>query len=183
MTAQLLFIQGGGPGVHDEWDNELVASLERELGPDWGVRYPRMPHEDDPKYATWKLAIKQEIAELDNGAVLVGHSVGGTILVNALAERAADRHIGALILLAAPFVGEGGWPSDEFTTPPDLGAKLPKDMPVHIFHGDKDKTAPPAHAGLYERAVPQACVHRLTGRDHQLGNDLGEVAATIKSLE
>ena len=42
-----------------------------------------------------------------------------------------------------------------------------------------DDTVPPAHADLYARAMPQAQVHRLPGRDHQLNNDLGEVASAI----
>lgn len=29
---QVLFIQGGGAGTHDEWDGKLVESLRRELG-------------------------------------------------------------------------------------------------------------------------------------------------------
>jgi hypothetical protein len=45
-----LFIQGGGAGSHDEWENKLVDSLRRELGPDYDVRYPRMPKEADPSY-------------------------------------------------------------------------------------------------------------------------------------
>ena len=47
-TRQVLFIQGGGAGVHDEWDDKLVDSLRRELGDGYEVRYPRMPAEDDP---------------------------------------------------------------------------------------------------------------------------------------
>jgi len=43
MTHQVLFIHGSGEGAHDKWDNRLVESLERELGPDYAVRYPRMP--------------------------------------------------------------------------------------------------------------------------------------------
>jgi len=30
--------------------------------------------------------------------------------------------------------------------------------------------------------IPQAQVHRLAGRDHQLGNDLAEVARVIRAL-
>ena len=86
VKRQLLFIQGGGAGVHDEWDDKLVESLRRELGPDYEIRYPRMPNEDDPRYAAWKTAIERELAALDDGAILVGHSIGATILVNALAE-------------------------------------------------------------------------------------------------
>ena len=86
-------------------------------------------------------------------------------------------------MVAAPVVGEGGWPDDDFTTPADLGARLPDGVPVHVFHGDDDDTAPPAHADLYARAIPRARVHRLPGRDHQLGNDLREVAAAIAPIE
>mgnify|MGYP003472432108 CR=1 FL=1 len=52
-------------------------------------------------------------------------------------------------------------------------------MPVHVFHGLEDETAPPAHADLYATVIPQAQVHRLPGRDHQLNDDLGEVAEAI----
>ena len=57
MTTQILFIQGGGKGVHDEWDDKIVDSLERELGADYAIRYPRMPHEGDPKYEDWRATL------------------------------------------------------------------------------------------------------------------------------
>lgn len=179
-TGQILFIQGGGAGTHDEWDNELVDSLRRELGDGYEVRYPRMPDEDDPRYATWSAAIRREIAALDGGAVVAGHSVGGTILINALAERPPERKLRAIVLIAAPFVGAGGWPGDEFELPHNLGARLQQGVPVHVFHGLQDDTAPPSHADLYARVIPQAQLHRLPRRDHQLDNDLSEVAKVIR---
>jgi pimeloyl-ACP methyl ester carboxylesterase len=183
MKRQLLFVQGGGAGVHDEWDNKLVESLRRELGPDYEIRYPRMPNEGDPNYAAWKATLEREFAALNHGAILVGHSVGGTILVNTLAEQSSKAEYGAILLIAAPFVGEGGWPAGDLNTPRDLGARLPRGVPVHLYHGLDDETAPPLHVALYARAVPQARVHRLPDRDHQLNNDLREVAAAIKCLE
>ena len=179
---QILFIQGGGADVHDAWDNKLVASLKRELGEGFEVRYPRMPDEDEPRFAKWKPAIAREIAGLDEGAVLIGHSIGGTMLVHALAEQPAPHPPAAIILIAAPFVGEGGWPSDEIEAKPDIGARLPAGVPVHLFHGSEDDTAPPSHAELYAEAIPQAEVHRLQGRDHQLNNDLKEVAEVVRGL-
>jgi predicted alpha/beta hydrolase family esterase len=181
LTAarQILFIQGGGAGVHDEWDDKLVASLMRELEDGHEVRYPRLPEEGDPNYARWSAAIRREIADLDGGAVLVGHSIGATILINALAEESPARRLGAIVLISAPFVGEGGWPGDEFELASDLGARLPQGVPILVFHGLEDETALPSHADLYARAIPQAQVHRLAGRDHQLNNDLSEVAREI----
>jgi len=180
--AQLLFVQGGGARTHDEWDDKLVDSLQREL-PSFEIRYPRMPNEDDPAFAAWKTALEKEFAKLDDGAIVVGHSIGGTILINALAQTPKKPRLRAIFLVAAPFVGEGGWPSEDIDPAPDLGARLPKNVPVHIYHGLADETAPPSHAELYARAIPQANVHLMPHRDHQLNNDLNEVAAAILSLE
>ncbi|MEV0530541.1 alpha/beta fold hydrolase [Kitasatospora sp. NPDC050463] len=178
-AQQILFIQGGGAGTHDDWDDKLVDSLRRALGGGYEVRYPRMPDEGEPGYAQWGRAIRRELADLADGAVVAGHSVGGTILVHALAEQPPERTLAAIVLIAAPFVGRGGWPGEEFELPGDLGARLPRDVPVHVFHGLDDETAPPSHADLYARAIPQAQLHRLPGRDHQLNDDLRAVAEAI----
>ena len=178
-TRPVLFVQGGGAGAHDEWDDKLVGSLRRRLGNGYEVRYPRMPDEDEPTYSRWSAAIRRELAVVTDGAVVVGHSVGGTILVNTLAERPPERDLRAIVLIAAPFVGVGGWPSDEFESPHDLGARLPPGVPVHVFQGLQDMTTPPSHADLYARAIPQAQLHLLPGRDHQLNDDLSEVVGVM----
>jgi hypothetical protein len=182
MTKQILFIQGGGAGVHDEWDSKLVTSLTRELGPGYDLRYPRMPEEADPSYPRWKTALEKEIAALEDGPVLVGHSVGATILINALAERAPERKLAGVFLISAPFIGAGGWPSEDIQPKRDLGARLPQATPIYLYHGSGDETAPCAHADLYKKVIPQARVRKLEGRDHQLNDDLSEVAADIRSI-
>ena len=182
MTKQILFIQGGGAGTHDNWDDKLVASLTRELGKGYEIRYPRMPDEQAPSYPVWKTALQREIAALGEAAILVGHSVGGTILINTLAERAPERSLAGVILISAPFVGPGGWPGEDIEPRADLGARLPPATPIYLYHGSKDDTAPCAHVDLYQQAIPQARVRKLEGRDHQLNDDLSEVAVDIKSL-
>jgi predicted alpha/beta hydrolase family esterase len=178
---QVLFVQGGGADVHDQWDNKLVDSLKRELGSNYEIRYPRMPNESDPQYADWKRALEQEIESMDDDAIVVGHSIGGTMLVNVLAVSSFKAKLGAVFLVSAPFVGEGGWPSEELKSPMDLGAKLPEGIPIHVYHGLRDEAVPPQHADLYKRAIPQAEVHRVADRDHQFNNDLKEVAEAIKT--
>jgi predicted alpha/beta hydrolase family esterase len=180
MRRQVLFIQGGGEGAHDEWDQKLVDSLARELGPNYEIRYPRMPEEADPSYSRWKEALGQEFARLPDTAILVGHSIGATILISALAEQPGVA-AGGVFLLAAPFVGEGGWPSQDIKPMTDLGQRLTTRFPVYFYHGCEDDTAPFGHADLYEKAVPRAVVRRLMGRDHQLNNETAEIAADIRT--
>jgi predicted alpha/beta hydrolase family esterase len=179
---QLLFVQGGGEGTHDEWDDKLVASLDRELGQGYDLHYPRMPREDDPSFPRWKPALERELEQLAAGAVLVGHSIGGTILLKLLSETPPPPELLGIFLVAAPFVGEAGWSVDALQLPRDLGARLPQSTPLHFYHGLADEIAPPEHLELFARAVPQAHVHRLPDRDHQLNDDLREVAQTILSL-
>ncbi|HEX3005813.1 MAG TPA: hypothetical protein VHO27_16485 [Angustibacter sp.] len=181
MVREVLFVQGGGAGVHDAWDAALCESLRRELGAGYDVRYPRMPDEDDPSATTWGPAIRRELTALDDGAVVVGHSVGGLLLVHELVEHPPLRALAAGVLGAAPYVGPGGWPATGLELPGDLGARLPPGAAVHVVHGLADATVPPDHADLYARAIPQAQVHRLSGRDHQLGDDLSEVATAIRA--
>jgi predicted alpha/beta hydrolase family esterase len=179
---QVLLVQGGGEGVHDHWDNKIFESLERELGPHYEVRYPRMPHEADPKVASWKAALERQFARLDDGAILVGHSIGGTILIRALADDPPELAVGGVFLVAAPFVGPGGWPSEDIEPLSDVGGKLPEETPIHLYHGSKDETAPVEHVQLYAQAIPHAVVRELAGRDHQLNNDMSDVAADIRRL-
>jgi pimeloyl-ACP methyl ester carboxylesterase len=182
MKRQVLFVQGGGARAHDEWDDKLVDSLTRELGPSFEVRYPCMPNEDDPNYATWKAALQKEYVKLKDGAIVVGHSIGATIMINALAEHPPQRELGAIFLVSAPFVGEGGWKPDDWQPQRKLGEELPRGVPVFVYQGLADETAPPSHADLYAKAIPQAHLFRLPGRNHQLNDDLKEIAAAIKEL-
>lgn len=178
---QVLFIQGAGEDVHDGWDRRMVDHLTRLLGDVGDVRYPRMPGEDDPSYDTWSRTVRHEFAALNDGAALVGHSAGGTILLATLAETSAKHAFRSIIVIAAPFLGAGGWSGAGIEFSPDFGARLPTGVPVHVFHGMDDQEVPPSHADLYAKAIPQAHVHRLPGRDHQLNNDLSEIATTITS--
>jgi pimeloyl-ACP methyl ester carboxylesterase len=141
-----------------------------------------MPHEADPQMRTWRPALKAVLAALRPGAVVVGHSVGGTILIHALADGLPAPVLGAIVLLAAPFIGEGGWSSEEIAPRPDLAARLPAAAPVLLYHGEADAEVPVAHVERYAAAIPWARVCRLSGRDHQLNNDLSEVARDIRAL-
>ena len=103
------------------------------------------------------------------------------MLINLLAEQTVKLRPGAIILIAAPFIGEGGWTSEDIPQQSDF-ARLPRDVPVVLYHGSEDEIVPCAHVRLYGDAIPMAQPRLLNGRDHQLNNDVSELSADIREL-
>lgn len=176
---KVLFVQGAGARTHDEW-GVRVDDLRARLGDGWEVRYPQMPEAGSPSHRGWAPVVRDELLALGDGVVAVGHSFGGSVLAGVLAEPSAPP-VRLLVLVAAPWFGEGGWPTWDGGVPADVARRLPRDLPVVVVHGDADEVVEPAHATRYAAAVPHAAVHVLPGRDHQLSDDLSEVAELVLS--
>jgi predicted alpha/beta hydrolase family esterase len=183
MSAQVLFVQGGGRDVYDAWDGKLVTSLKKELGRGYKVHYPRMPDEANPAPEAWKRAIVRELRKLGDEVIVVGHSVGAAILLDYLADARRESPPAAVFLIAIPFIGDKGWPSEDLRSTKDASTRLPDGVPFYIYHGTADQIVPVSHLGMLMKALPGALVRRLEGRDHQLNDDLSDVAQDIKCLK
>ncbi len=180
MKKNVLFIQGGGEGAY-EADKKLAASLQEGLGSAYQVHYPMMPNEADPAYETYKTQIANEFASLKGQIALVGHSMGGTVLLHYLTEEKVEKPIAGIFLIAAPYWTAEDW-FDEHKLQNNLAPPLHKMPPVFFYHSRDDPVVPFAHMALYAAKLPQATIHEFDGRGHQFHNDLSEVAADIFSL-
>jgi uncharacterized protein len=181
MPRQVLFIHGGGGGAY-EADAKLAESLRRELGPDYSVRYPEMPDEEEPDYETWKKFMTRELASMGKAPVLVGHSIGASVMIRMLAE-GKTRGLGGAFLVAAPFWHDHKvWRWPEVELPKDAAENLKDGAPLFFYHGIADETVPVEHMALYAKVAPHASFRRLKGRNHQLNEDMSEVARDIAQL-
>lgn len=182
MGNPVLFIQGGGEGAF-EADRKLAASLRNHLGPGHVVRYPQMPDEDEADYEAWTRAIADELAALGDGAVLVGHSIGGSVVLRAVVDGRVGKGLAGLFAVSAPFWHDHDfWRWPEASLPDDAAARIPAGLPLFLYHGLADEFVPVSHVDMYAGALPQAVVRRLEGRNHQLNDDLGAVARDIVAL-
>lgn len=183
MANQVLFIQGGGSeGAYDE-DARLVASLRETLGAEYVVRYPKMPSEAEPDYESWKNAIAGELAAMGSGAILIGHSIGASVIIRAVVDGGIEQSLAGVFLLAAPFwYDHHFWRWDEVKLPGNAAERIPNRLPVFLYHGRQDEFVPFSHVEMYAQALPQATVRGLDGRNHQLNDDLMEVAQDIMLL-
>lgn len=182
MTIKVLFIQGGGEDAH-VWDAKLARSLEEKLGRGYTVNFPKMPNEADPNYRAWKRRILGELKALGDGTVLVGHSIGGSMVMKMLADGEIAERLAGVFIIAAPFVHEReGWQWKEAELPAHPAAKLPEDTSLFLYHGREDEEVPFSHLALYEKTFPHAVSRALSGRNHQMNDDLAEVAEDIRKL-
>ncbi len=152
MKRHVLFIHGGGEKVH-EADKKLAASLRDALGTSYDVRYPEMPAADRPGYETWKGQVAKELAALDGKVILVGHSLGASVLLKYLSEEEVEKPVAGLFLVAAPYWGVEDWEVGEYSLQEDFASKIPKEMTVFLYHSRDDEVVPLAHAALYADAV------------------------------
>ena len=181
MAKQVLFIHGGGGGAY-EADATLAESLRNALGPDYEVRYPQMPNEEEADYQTWKRIINENADEMGKGAILVGHSIGASVIAKVLTDSNPPPIAGAF-LISGPFWHEDDfWRWDEVALSADAAKRAPRNVPIFLYHGEADEFVPFAHLAMYAKALPNAVVRPLPGRNHQINNDMTEVARDIMSL-
>jgi uncharacterized protein len=176
----ILFLQGGGPGAF-AIDEKMVASLRSSLGQTYNVNYPKMPDEDSPNYELWRRDIEKELAILQEGAILVGHSVGAYILLRFLIEQHVEHSLAGIFLIAMPFVGDKGWQLED-ALEKNFSIKLPRDTPIFLYHCQDDAVVPFDHLQLYGQQIPQATIRIFNQGGHQLNNDLSRIAKDIKSI-
>ncbi|MGK9477995.1 alpha/beta hydrolase [Melioribacter sp. OK-6-Me] len=183
MKKLVLFIQGGGNGGY-EADSKLAASLQKKLGTAYEVHYPKMlPDESTLDFAQqWLQRIGKEISSVKSEVVLVGHSLGASMLLKFLSENKIRKKIPGIFLIAPPF-----WSGDEDWVKPlklkeDFSDKLPKEIPIYFYHCKDDETSPFEHLKIYKNNVPWAIFREVTRGGHQFNNDLSIVAKDIKSL-
>lgn len=181
MNQQVLFIQGGGKDGYEE-DTSLVASLQTALGATYQVHYPRMPSDEALPDFGWLPQIHQEMTLIPNQIILVGHSLGASMLLKYLSEKQVRKNITGIFLLATPF-----WSGDEnwvqgLKLQDDFTSKLPQKVPLFLYHCRDDEVVSIEQLTRYQQLLPHAIVRLINSGGHQFNNDLSLVAGDIKSL-
>ncbi|PSR56492.1 hypothetical protein AHMF7605_24845 [Adhaeribacter arboris] len=181
MTQQVLFIQGGGDAGYEE-DAQLVASLQTELGAVYQVHYPRLPSDKALPDFGWLQQISDEITGIRGNVILVGHSLGASMLLKFLSEKQVKKKITGIFLLSTPF-----WSGDEkwmegLTLKEDFAHKLPGNVPLFFYHCRDDEVVSFENLALYGQKLPHAALRPINSGGHQLNNNLFLVATDIKSL-
>ncbi len=179
VKRDVLFIHGAGDEGYES-DAELAASLRRELGSNFAVHYPRMGWDESAGDYGWLRRIREELDAIAREVVLVGHSLGGSMLLKYLSEHETDHPIAGMFLMSIPFWGHDEEWERALALRDDFADKLPKGVPVFLYHCVDDDVVDVSHVDLYARKLSHAIVRKIARGGHQLGNDLSPVARDIK---
>ena len=181
MRKQMLFIQGGGNGGY-EADAKLVASLQKTLGKDYEISYPRMQTDDAAPDFGWLKQIEKEIGKLRDDLILVAHSLGASLLLKYLSGNKVSKKVAGIFLVSAPFwSGKEEWVQG-LKLQEDFAGNLPKNSRVFFYHCRDDEEIPFDHLASYRHKLPVATFREIESGGHQLGNNLNLVAKDIKDL-
>jgi predicted alpha/beta hydrolase family esterase len=157
-------------------------SLSAQLGFDYQVTLPRMPNASNAKYAEWKLWFEKYASLVEDGVILIGHSLGGIFLAKYLSENRFSKKIGATFLVAPPYDQDGERTIVEFTLPDSLQLLEEQGGELFIYHSKDDPIVAFEELQKYQNALPKANALTFADRGHFLQEEFPELVQDIKGL-
>ena len=177
---QLFFLHSAGPQIKpSDGSNGLVHELKRAL-PDTRIIHPIMPSPDAPSYQAWSTKLRQEFQQVHGEIALVGHSLGGSVLLKFLSEEKIPNRISGIFLVSAPFWGSKNWNMEEFVLKKEFAKYLPPVEVIQIYHSEDDPHVPLDHAKMYQKALPGSELNVIAGNDHAFQEGLPELVKDLK---
>jgi len=183
MKREVLFVHSAGPQGNNEGSDYLVKYLRQQLGDEFRVRNPKMPDPENPNYTTWKRGLSEALLNSDDKIILIGHSLGGSILLKYLSEEIFRKDIVGLFLVATPFWGQENWELEEFEFKSDFVSRLPPIPQIFLYHSQDDEIVEPTHIQYYFEKLPNATARKLNGYGHIFGRGLPELVMDLRNLE
>lgn len=162
-----------------EWKNWLPAGL----GENFDVLYPRMPNGSNAQYDEWKIWFERLLELLDDGAIFVGHSLGGVFLAKYFSENRSAKKIKAAILIGAPYDNEGGDEKLASFLPGGSLEKFARQVPkICLFHSQDDPVVPFSQLRKYKKLLPNAQETVFKDKGHFNVESFPEIVGLIKDI-
>lgn len=159
------------------------SNLAKALGPDFKVIAPRMPNAQNAKYLEWKIWFEKFIPFLHDGAIFVGHSLGGIFLAKYLAEEIFPLKMRATFLIAAPYNTAKENSLGDFVLPTGLLDQLTQQGgEIFLYHSKDDQVVPFADVEKYKTVLPDAAVRVFADRQHFNQATLPRLVEDINSV-
>jgi predicted alpha/beta hydrolase family esterase len=183
MTKRILFIHSAGPQGPHQGSTDFIQTLRKQTGPDYRIITPKMPNPSHPLYNNWKSELERHLEYFDDEVILIGHSLGGALLLKYFSEMPYQKPVAALFVIASPFWGiESDWYLPEFTLVPSFAARLLSIPKISFYHSKDDEIVPIAHLNHYKQLIPFASFTELDHGGHLFNSGLPGLSHEILAL-
>lgn len=181
---QILFIHSAGPQGEQEGSSGLLQYLKQQLDAEFQIIAPKMPKPEEPHYSPWKQVLKKEIESLSDDAIVVTHSLGGSVLFKFLSEQAPRKSFAKIIAIAAPYWEiNSQWAIEEFLLEENFGSRIDPLPEVVLFHSAGDPIVPFSHSQKYSEKLSNATLRKLAGNDHLFSSGIRELVSEIRETK
>lgn len=154
--------------------------LRKALGSDYEVLLPVMPNKTNAQYSEWKIWMDKLTSFLNDGAILIGHSLGASFLAKYLSENKFPIKIKAVFLVAACSNKDtDGYHLASFSLPSELNLQTRE---IYLYHSKDDPVVPFSDLEEYKKALPYAHIRVLEDRQHINQEEFPELLKDIKAL-
>lgn len=165
------------------YQKDWKDTLQEELGLAYDVLQPRMPNNTNAHYNEWKIILDKIMEKVDEGVVLIGHSLGALFLVKYLSENNSTKKIKSLFLVAAPFDDESKESLGSFVLDPtkieDVGEKVGS---ITLYYSKDDPVVSFSESDKYLQKFPQAILRVLDGREHFKQEKFPEIISDLQNV-
>lgn len=206
MKKQVLYIHGGESfQKHDDFmermrtvdlwhlqTNEAGASpkkwrssLAEDLGEEYEVLMPPMPNKQNAKFAEWSLWFERHFEYLQDGVILIGHSLGAMFLAKYLSTNDIPFKPASVFLMAGAYRLPGFDDTDcgDFLIiPEEVQPVARKTNQLVIVHSKDDPVVPYEHGQALSSAIPEAEFISYTDKNHFLIPEFPELTKKIKEI-
>ena len=159
--------------------------LDKKLGKNFEIIRPRMPLQDNAKYADWKIHFERHFPHIRNNVILIGSSLGGIFLAKYLSENTFPKKIKATFMICPPFDNtiEGEDLVGGFVLGKDLSQIEKNSKKTYLMFSKDDDVVPVSHAEKFRSKLNKSEIVIYDSKNgHFKIPEFPEIVKIIKSL-
>jgi predicted alpha/beta hydrolase family esterase len=179
MKKQIFFAHSAGPQGPGQGSHDLLSMLRTELSHEYEIISPLIERPNAPDYQQWRKVLKAAFAASKEPLILIGHSLGGSVLLKYLSEEKPDIRIQAMFLIAMPHWGAPDWEVDEFVLEKNFSDALRNIPAIYLYYSEDDEMIPMQHLTFYRNAMKNAVIRKLKGYSHEFNTGLPELVQDL----
>jgi predicted alpha/beta hydrolase family esterase len=181
VKPKIIFVHCAGSQEPPHGSSGLVEHLRQGIGAEYDLLAPQLEDAENPSYARWRERLADQIASVDQPEViLIGHSLGASVLLKFFSEEKKLPKVSAMFLIAAPFWGlDEEWQNNEYVLKENFQHAFSDQPPVFLYHSKEDAVVPLIHAQTYKRKLSWANTREIEGSDHYFTSGLPQLMKDI----